>query len=44
MSNDAIYLYVSTNPQWRFEVYDYRGIFRGYIGRKKNIVQIQTQE
>ena len=40
-NRDKIVIFKSDTPDWDFEVYDWRGLFIGYLGNKnqhKNIV------
>ena len=32
-NKDSVVFIKSENPKWKWEVYNYRGIFVGYLGR-----------
>ena len=33
INKDKLFLFPSDNPKFKIEVYDYRGIFVGYMGK-----------
>ena len=35
-NKDKIYIFPSDNPKWKWEIYNYKGIFISYLGKLKS--------